>query len=328
MNYLHKITVPTPFAIGPVNLYLAEGDELTLIDTGPNDPPTLESLRAQLAERGIAFKDIQRLIITHAHVDHFGLAAQIVAESGAKVYSHPRNFWWLTDFHNEWPLRYDFYHALFTRGGAPPAYANGVAQGMREMMRYGSAFPAENFVAINDGDTITLNGDAWRVLYMPGHQSGLVVLYEPKSRTLLSNDHLLLNVSSNPVIEPPLRGETERPRMLLDYLVSFEKTARLDVSIALSGHGVAIRDTRALIAARVAFHRARLTRIEQEIAAGAATPYELSNRLFPNLKAVDIFLAMSEVVGHLDVLETERRIHREQDNGLVRYMPIPIARAA
>ncbi len=308
--------------MGPINLYLAEGDKLTLIDTGPKDPETLPTLRARLAERGLAFKDIRRIVVTHGHVDHFGLAAQIVAESGARVYSHPRNFWWVTDFEHEWARRYDFYHALFAQSGAPLAFADAVVQGMRRFTRYADAIPAENFVPLNDGDTLTLNGDAWRVIYAPGHQSGLIVLYDPKTRTLLSNDCLLLDVSSNPVVEPPLHDEAERPRMLVDYLATFEKIARLDVRVALPGHGEPIEDVRGLIAARVAFHRARAARIEQAIAAGATTAFELSNLLFPNMKSVDVFLAMSEVIGHLDVLEAEKRIRREQNNGLVRYLAV------
>ena len=322
MDYLHTLTVPTPFAVGPVNLYLVEGEELTLIDTGPIHPDTLDSLQEQLAARGIAFKDIRRVIITHAHVDHFGLAAQIVAASGARVYSHPRNRWWLTDFENEWSRRYDFFHDLFVSSGAPVALADRTIEGMRGFMQYGASIPAKNFFPIADSDRVALSGVTWRVINAPGHASGLIILYEAQSRTLLSNDHLLLKISSNPVIEPPLRGEKKRPRMLVDYLASLDKTARLDAQIALTGHGEPVRDVRGLIAERIAFHRARLERIEKEIAAGAATSFELMGRFFPKIRSVDFFLALSEVIGHLDVLEAEGRIYSEQDQ-IIHYFSAP-----
>ncbi len=314
--------MPTPFPVGPVNLYLIEGDELTLIDTGPNDPETAPALREQLAARGVAFQDIRRVIITHAHMDHFGLAAQIVAASGARVYSHPRNRDWLTDYENESARRQEFNHQLFAAHGASRDLLDRMAQGMRGFRQYAASVPAENFIPLRGGDAIRLHRDEWRVLDAPGHASGLIIFYEPQSRVLLSNDHLLLNISSNPVIEPPARGETQRPRMLVDYLASLAQTARLDVSIAYTGHGAPIDDTRALIASRVAFHRTRLDRIEKEIKAGATTAFELMQIIFPRLKSNDVFLALSEVIGHLDVLEMEGRIQTAPDDGLIRYLPL------
>ncbi len=318
---MQTITIPTPFPVGPINIYLAEGDELTLIDTGPQDLATLDALRAALGERGIAFRDIRRVVVTHAHVDHFGLAAQIVAESGAYVLSHARNREWLTDFERAWERQYDFYHDVFTRSGAPAEYADQVITGMGGLAKYAASIPEDRFVAIDDGDTLTLDGAAWRVVFAPGHASGLICLYEPSSRALISSDHLLRDITSNPVLEPPTRGDRARPRALMDYLASMEKTARLGVRIALPAHGEPIYDVRALVDGRVAFHRSRLEHIEQNLECCAQTPYEIANILFPNLKSFDTFLGLSEVIGHLDILEAEGRVRLDSDDGVWRYIP-------
>ena len=278
-------------------------------------------MRAELAARGFAFKDIRRVIITHAHVDHFGLAAHIVAESGARVLSHSRNHWWLTDFEREWVGRHAYYRDLFVRNGVPLELADRVIKGMRVMMQYAASVPEDKFVALEDGDAIQLGKDTWRVVYAPGHANGLICLYESGSRTLISSDHLLRDITSNPVMEPPIRGETERPRALLEYLASMEKTARLDIRITLPAHGEPIYDVRALVDGRVAFHRSRLDHIEAQLECCAETPYEICNLLFPDLKAMDVFLGMSEVIGHLDILQAEGRVHVEESNGLVRYIP-------
>lgn len=292
-----------------------------MIDTGPIDAPTLTALREQLAARGLTFQDIERIVITHAHIDHFGLAGHIVAESGARVLSHARNRWWLTDFEREWERRYDFYHDTFTRSGAPRACADAVIQGMRQIKRYAASIPADHFVPLADGDTIALGGDAWRVLFAPGHASGLICLYESRARTLISSDHLLRDITSNPVLEPPVRGEMERPRALVQYLASLEKTARLDVRLALPAHGDPIYDVRALVDARFAFHRSRLAHIEQQLECCAQTPFEICNLLFPDLKSIDVFLGLSEVIAHLDVLEAEGRVRVDTRDGLLRYIP-------
>ncbi len=319
LNYLHTLTVPTPFPVGPIHCYLAEGDELTLIDTGPNHPATYNALRDALKEHGCTFQDIDRIIVTHAHVDHFGLAASIVAASDARVWSHERNRWWLTDFEREIQQR-AFYQEIFAQNGVPRALAEATALGMAAVMRYATAIPAGHFVPLNDGDGITLGEDVWRVIYTPGHASGLFCLYEPQSRLLISSDHLLRNITSNPVLEPPARGEHARPRALVNYLASLHKVAQLEVHRALPAHGEIIEDVRALVAERLAFHRTRLTQIEQQLACCASTAYELCNIFFPNLEAVGIFLGLSEIIGHLDILEAENRVRREARDGLVRYV--------
>lgn len=319
---MHTLVVPTPYAVGPINCYLVAGDELTLIDTGAKTEDALAALREQLARLGWSLRDLRRIIITHAHVDHFGLAAHLVAESGASVLSHARNRWWLTDTENEWARRYDFYHAAFVAHGAPPDYAERVIKGMRVMTQHAESIPVEKFVPLDDDDALTLGDDEWRVVFAPGHASGLICLYEPGSQTLISSDHLLRDITSNPVFEPPPRDETERPRALVDYIASMQKTAQMQIRVALPAHGEPIYDVRALIDARLTFHRSRLDHIVQQLDCCAATAYELCGILFPKLKSFDIFLGLSEVIGHLDVLEMEGRVRREESGGIIRYRPV------
>jgi glyoxylase-like metal-dependent hydrolase (beta-lactamase superfamily II) len=159
------------------------------------------------------------------------------------------------------------------------------------------------------------------VVFAPGHASGLICLYQEASRTLISSDHLLRDITSNPVLEPPDRGETERPRALVDYIASLEKVGRMQVRTALPAHGEPIYDVPALIAGRLAFHRARLDHIEAQLECCAQTPFEICNILFPNVKSFDTILGLSEVIGHLDVLEQEGRVKLVTDDGLWRYRP-------
>ncbi len=294
-----------------------------MIDTGPDDPATIESMRTQLAAFGLAFKDIRRIVVTHAHVDHFGLAAKIVAESGAQVLSHERNRRWLTDFENERSRRNDFYHDMFVANGAPRDLADSAVRGMGLMIAHASSVPVESFEPLGEGDTLSLGGDRWQVVHAPGHASGLICLFDPLSRALISSDHLLLDITSNPTLEPPAEGETERPRALIDYMASMRRTALLEPRVAWPAHGEPIYDVGALVDGRIAFHRSRLDHIERQLRCCVGTASELVNVLFPGLKSFDIFLGLSEVLGHLDILEAEGRVRREITNGLIRYIPLP-----
>ncbi len=319
---LQVLTLPTPFAVGPINVYLARAGDVTLVDTGPDDPPTLQVLRAGLGSAGLGLRDIRRIVVTHAHVDHFGLAGQIVAESGAQVLSHPRNRWWLTDFERERDRRQDFYEEVFAKNGVPTEYARIAIEGMHRLTQNATSVPEANFVSIEDGAWVLLGKHPWQVVYAPGHASGLICLYDPRSHSLISSDHLLRDITSNPILEAPGRGEARRPRALVDYINSLEKTGRMDVRLALPAHGDPVYDVRALVDARLTFHRSRLSHIEAQLESGAQTAYEMSNILFPDLSMSDAFLGLSEVIGHLDVLEAEGRVRREDHEGLARYIPV------
>src|SRR5215813_8156445 len=75
------IAIPTPFYVGPVNVYLIKQDPLTLIDVGPKTPEASKSLRDQLARNGVRLSDIRRVVLTHAHEDHCGLAKSVRDEA-------------------------------------------------------------------------------------------------------------------------------------------------------------------------------------------------------------------------------------------------------
>ena len=86
---IYQITMPTPFPVGDVHAYLLCGEPLTLLDTGLCHLPSEQAMRAGLAEIGVATADLQQIVISHSHLDHFGLARRLQQESGAGVLAHP-----------------------------------------------------------------------------------------------------------------------------------------------------------------------------------------------------------------------------------------------
>src|SRR3954452_25469588 len=82
---IRRMAIPTPFAVGRVNVYLIEDDPLTLVDAGPNSGSSLDDLQRQLAGLGHAIEDIELILITHQHIDHIGLVDIVASHSGAEV---------------------------------------------------------------------------------------------------------------------------------------------------------------------------------------------------------------------------------------------------
>ncbi|MBC7226998.1 MAG: MBL fold metallo-hydrolase [Thermoflexales bacterium] len=314
-DYLDMLTIPTPFPVGPVNVYLVkEDDGLTLIDVGPRFEPAQEALQEQLARRGYRLSDVRRIILTHVHSDHCGLAGMLAEESGAEVYSHPANFSLLADYAAERERWLAFYAALMQEAGMPADQVVQVDRLRRGMSRYMT--PVRPTGPLKEGDTLPLGGEEWRVLHTPGHSGGLICLYQPQRQLLISSDHLLRDVSSNPIVEPPEQDGRERPRRLAEYLSQLQRVAELPVELALPGHGLFISDVRDLVARRLAFHEERARRVANLLQNGARTAYDLSLHLFPHPDPVNRFLAVSEVIGHLEVLELRGEVVSVVENGV------------
>jgi glyoxylase-like metal-dependent hydrolase (beta-lactamase superfamily II) len=173
--------------------------------------------------------------------------------------------------------------------------------------------------AIHEGDTVDLGGEAWHVYHTPGHAGGLVCLWNPLRRVLLANDHLIRDISSNPVMEPPITNGP-RPRRLVEYLTQLARMADLDPAIALPGHGEPVTDVAGLVRQRRAFHARRAQRILETLEDRPLTLWEVTQPVFPRLqRGMDYFLALSEVLGHLDLLEVDGRAATVADGGRLRW---------
>jgi glyoxylase-like metal-dependent hydrolase (beta-lactamase superfamily II) len=319
--YLHCLTLPTPFPVGPVNVYLAEGDPLTLIDTGPKAAVSRAALAAGLAALGHTAEAIRRIVITHHHVDHMGLAAELVARSGAEVWTHPYSAPWLADYPGQRQRHLPFFAAIWRAAGVPDpiiALMEQAGAGIAQWLD-----PLQVTHTFDEGSRLCLGGEAWHVFHTPGHAGGLICLWEPRSRTLLANDHLLRDISSNPVLEPPPLSNGPRPRRLVEYLHHMRRMAALQPALALPGHGNPVTDVVGLVRQRVTFHERRSRRLHEALAGEPRTLWELTQTLFPRVRSgMDHFLALSEVLGHLDLLEDAGRARAEHGSGADRWRPL------
>jgi glyoxylase-like metal-dependent hydrolase (beta-lactamase superfamily II) len=314
---IHRLRIPTPFAVGRVNCYLIEDEPLTLVDTGPNSGKSLDELEQQLSARERAIEDLKLVVVTHPHTDHLGLVEIIAARSGAEVAAIDVAVPSVENFGEDIEADDQFAAELMLRHGIP----EDVVIALRSVSRSYRAWGARAKVTrpLRDGEELRFSARSLEVQHRPGHSPWDTLLWDADRRILIAADHLIAHIASNPLISRPPDGRSERPRALITYRESLRRTRELPAEIVLPGHGEPITDHRALIDERFEFHRHRAERIFGLIAERPRTAYEIAQELWGNVAVTQAFLTLSEVVGHVDLLEADGRVRELSDGGLIRF---------
>ena len=313
---IHRLAIPTPFAVGRVNVYLIEDDPLTLVDAGPNSGTSFDELQKQLRGLGHALEDIELIVLTHQHIDHLGLVQIVANHSGAEVAAIEQAVPFVENYSSAASEDDEFSTAIMLRHGI----TEDVVQALRSVSTAFRAWGARCDVTrvLRDGDLLELRDRKLEVHFRPGHSPTDTIFHDPERRILLSADHLLKHISSNPLITR-LPGSQERPRSLIMYLESLRRTREMDVALVLPGHGEPIEDHRSLIDERFALHRRRADKILGLIRERPRTAHELAQALWGNIAVTQAYLTLSEVIGHVDILEEEGRVRELEEDGVVRY---------
>jgi glyoxylase-like metal-dependent hydrolase (beta-lactamase superfamily II) len=311
---VRRISIPTPYAVGPVNAYLVEAEPLTLIDAGINTPEGKEALLAGLDGR---LDDLERIVITHAHPDHYGLVQMLMETSGARVHFPAREIARVRDKQMLYEVG-----RLLVQAGMPLELLFKMDQERKKGPR--SRFEHEEVVLVEDGDTFAFDEGFELVShFMPGHSGGHFVYLETRTRTLFAGDQLLPDTSPNPLLEPSLDEPGERRRSLKEYLKSLETMAEMDPQLVYPGHGDPVDDPQALIRWTIDHHMKRKESVAAHIGAEPKSPYDLAQEIYPDVSGYDSFLAVSEVIAHLDlVVEDGGAVAEEDSGGVIRYRQV------
>lgn len=318
---LHQIAVPTPFNVGPVNVYLAEGHPLTLFDCGPRTTAAYDTLQAALKKLGYQFADIEQVVISHHHTDHLGLLHQVLEESQADLIAHVQTAPYLQNPQKARQHDLDFLLDVCREGGVPAEVMRLADKVVQSVDQLGN-LPVMPTRLVQEGATIQTHDTTWTVYHTPGHSGDHITLFDPATRTLMAFDHLILKISSNPLIEPPLEQGQKRPQRLVEYMQHLQRMAALNPTLTYSGHGDPIHDVPSLVAERLAHHAKRADKILGYFNSGPATLWELTQRMFSHIQDTEKFLAISEVLGHVDILENEGKLRREIREGVVYWHSI------
>jgi glyoxylase-like metal-dependent hydrolase (beta-lactamase superfamily II) len=318
---IHCLPIPTPFAVGRVNCYLIEDDPLTLVDTGPNSGKALDALERALADHGRRIEDLERIVITHQHLDHLGLVGILADRSGAEICALDLLAPVLEEFGAHAERDDELAEALMLRNGIPRDVVSALRSVSRSFRGWGGSAPVDRRLA--DGDRLGFAGRTLEVQHRPGHSPSDTLFWDGEHGTLIGGDHLIKHISSNPLISRPLGGRSgepgARPRALMMYIESLRETRELPADVVLAGHGEPVTDHVALIDERFAMHERRAAKIAGLIAERPQTAYEIAQALWGNVAVTQAYLTLSEVLGHVDLLIDRGDVREVEVGGVIRY---------
>jgi glyoxylase-like metal-dependent hydrolase (beta-lactamase superfamily II) len=317
---VHRLAIPTPFAVGRVNCYLIDDEPLTLVDAGPNSGRALDELQKALEVHGRAIEDLELVIVTHQHIDHIGLVEIVASRSGAEVAAIDAAVPFVSDYSERAAADDEFSGHIMLRHGI----SADVVQALQSVSRAFRAWGAKVTVTreLHEGDTIEMRDRTLEVHFRPGHSPSDTVFYDSRRRHLIAADHLIKHISSNPLITrgPDDEGDpTERPQSLVMYLESLRKTRAMDIDLVLPGHGDPIDDHRSVIDERFKLHDRRAEKIYGLIAERPRSAYEIAQALWGNIAVTQAYLTLSEVLGHTDLLLNAGRVRERERDGVVAF---------
>ncbi len=303
--------IPSPIRIADNNLWpfrLADGGVL-LVDAGWEPDGDLEAwgaIEAQAGAAGFATGDVRAVVVTHEHIDHAGLAARWARE-GARIVAARAATAALAAGLDGLRAQRQARASELARQGAPAEVVASLL-GTRTAQQRWEPCPLEAIDAAEEsGPWALADGRSLRLVPAPGHTPGnlVAVIEGPDGLDLCSGDTLLPTTIPTPGLHFPaaLDGDMARWPSLPPFLRSVAALRTLAVTRILPGHGAVVEDPSRLFTQFEAHHARRGARVRSVLAAArTATAFEVARAVFPRLPDARIGQAMTETIGHLDLL--------------------------
>jgi glyoxylase-like metal-dependent hydrolase (beta-lactamase superfamily II) len=319
---IYEIFLPLPMRPTIINVYLIDcHGAWTLVDTGMNTPESIAALEDALRQVGIGWTDLNVLIGTHHHVDHFGSSATIKERSQARTMLHELEVERIERMLTFGPpsSRPDAIEFFRTHGFPidrhPP-------EGMRPMWfgtnMYNPVPQPDEF--INDGDIIPVGDRRFEIIWTPGHAPGHCLVYLRKEKVLIVGDHLLPKITPHVGLYPS--APTGNP--LGDFIDSQRKVQRFDVELVLPAHGAVFHDHRHRANQLIEHHRYREAEMLDLVRRKPKCAFEIAERIFgdEDRPIMHVMAATFETLAHLELARIEGRAKRIDQGGLALYQAV------
>jgi glyoxylase-like metal-dependent hydrolase (beta-lactamase superfamily II) len=311
---IFKISLPFPGKKpGPVNVYLFIGERVTLMDTGI--VRTVGLLEEAVMEVGLRLTEIDQIIISHGHIDHYGAAKTLVNKSKGRavIASHDQD---VRVIETGWDVPKKTVTRYLRLMGVPFFYLESL-----RLLRFAFQTLAENCrinLILGDGDKIKLGNYGGTIISTPGHSKGSICVYLERENMLFSGDHILKYITPNALVM--LDPDSEIPERLsqVEFANSLSKIEGLNQPIVYPAHGEKVVDLKETISIYRKQFNERQNKILSALDSETHTVYRIARRIFPHLGGayllLGIYLAVSEVYTHIQVHQKENRVTTDIKN--------------
>jgi glyoxylase-like metal-dependent hydrolase (beta-lactamase superfamily II) len=308
------VRLPMPTIPNHVNCWLLDdGPGWTLVDCGLNTDDTFE-IWDKLWRGLLRSRPLQNLTLTHAHLDHMGLAGYLVKEMKCAVrlpLAEWLSSWKMWHEREEGP---DEQLAIFVkRNGASDDEAARIMEAQRKSKSLGSQYlglrPPREFIRIRDGDIIAMGQRDWQVIIAGGHSAEHALFHCEKDKILIAGDQILSHMTPS-VIVPSAQPQANPMKEYLDSLTRLK--ALPDDTLVLPSHGLPFRGLHARLAQMREHHLARLDDVASGIS-GKTNAFAIAQEVFPRVLYANPRQAFGEALAHLNMLASTGRLTRDVD---------------
>jgi len=298
-----------------VNAWLFNGPEPTLIDCGEKTDKLWDALIDGLKINGLEIADLKKVIITHAHLDHIGMAKKITEHSDATIWVSEYVYNWAVDLKTMLDRRTAAIMSVVHQNYPKELVKAYFTFGYEALAPYWDEIPKERIKIFPMEGILNFGGDDWDIIYTPGHCINQTCFHNPRNGYFLSAD-MLLKIIPNPIIDADLQAPYTRVKSLVMQLASYEKIAQLNITKTFPGHFDAFENADTVIKRQVQKIRLRTEKCFTLIQNGVSSAIDLANGVYPNrINNATLFM----VIGFLDILQEEGRIISRKKDGLLQY---------
>lgn len=310
-----QVRIPLPYRLNIVNCYLLRGSGgWTLLDTGLNTAAARAQWKMAMSALNFAPKDIEKIVLTHMHPDHYGMAGwwQQSADSPMPVYMPEREIPQQQAFYRRDNTA--LYHQWMLDCGIDQATVDTVESALHSTRDLTQPHPSGQ-ETLREETSVRLGARDFRAIHAPGHSDGQLIFFQEAEKLMLCGDHVLMRITPNIGSWPHTA-----PDPLGRFLASLRELKALDVRLALPGHKWLVTDWRGRIEELIAHHLLRLEHTLEAIGGGGHTVFDIAARIFPidRLTPHEWRFAMAETLAHLNYLHHQGQVTCAK-NGLMRW---------
>ena len=317
---IFRIEMPIPWSPWTVNCYLIEDIALTLIDTGPGTDEALEIIEDSLEDLGYSIKEIERIIITHGHIDHYGLGTIINRFSSAKILIHPyEKDRVISRLDRYWKQNQKKFLYFFSELDLPEEVLRHYQGLINQYGQLALPYPAKQVKELSHRQKIPFDRFTLEVIHLPGHSPGHIALMDTKKRFIFSGDILLLKSLPSPIIDLDWGSPWIQYKGTVVQAGSIKKLESLKVKKVFPGHWEPFDQTEYFVNQWIKGSERLQKNILSLLRRGERTVYELTREAYQGVSDMATFNYLPEVLGILSLLVSEQKLVTEFRGGKTYY---------